>query len=177
MTKKQRKIFYPTIFILGLCLMAWQVTIFRNTIIDLEILIGIILVVGIITFLVDFKNYGKTYKYSGIGLYLYSAIHYLCGFGFMACSIFMLTNYYFADQNVKTESYKIIERTWIRGGTKYKSKREKQPVFTINYEGKKKELVFYSRYYENMDSYKNVEFETKKGLFGFKILENKKLIE
>ena len=174
MTKKQRKIFYPTIFFLGVILIVWKISIFRNTIIDLAIIIGIILVVGIITFIIDFKNYKKTYDYNGIRLYLYSAMHYIIGFGFIACSLFMLTNYYFADQNVKTESYKIIERTSIQGGTKYRIGK-KQPVFTIKYQGKKKELVFYSQFYENMDSYKAVEFETRKGFFGFDILQNKKL--
>ncbi|WP_344730724.1 hypothetical protein [Corallibacter vietnamensis] len=174
MTQKQRKIFYPTIFFLGAILMIFQIKIYRNTIIDLIIPIGIIMVIGIIAFILDFKNYKKTYAYSGIGLYLYSIMHYIIGFGFIVCSIFMLTNYYFADQNVKTESYKIIDRTWLpeRVG---KTGSEKQPVFTIKYKGKRKELVFYSQFYEKMNSYNTVEFETRKGFFGFDILENKKL--
>ena len=174
MTKKQRKIFYPTIFILGLFLMVWQTIIYRNTIIDVNILIGIVLTIGIISFIIDFKNYRKTYEYSGIGLYVYSLMHYICGFGFIVCSIFILTNYYFAEQNVEKKSYEIIRRTWIKGGSKY-STGEKQPVFTINYEGKNKELVFYAKFYEKMNSYKTVEFETQKGFFGFEILKNKKL--
>ena len=154
--------------------MVWQINIFRNTIINLVIPIGIILVIGIVAFILDFKNYKRTYEYSGFGLYLYSAMHYIIGFGFMACSIFMLTNYYFADQSVKTESYKIVDRTWLpeRVG---KNGSEKKPVFIINYKGKKKELVFYSQFYEKMNTYQTVEFETRKGFFGFDILENKRL--
>lgn len=174
MTKKQRKIFYPTIFFLGAILMILQIKIYRNTIIDLIIPIGIVLSISIIAFILDFNNYKKTYEYSGIGLYLYSIMHYVIGFGFIACSIFILTNYYFADQNVKTESHKIIDRTWLpERVTAYGS--EKTPVFTINYKGKKKELVFYSKFYEKMDTYKTVEFETRTGFFGFDILENKRL--
>lgn len=176
MTKKQRKIFYAIIFILGILLMIWQIKIYRNTIIDLPILIGIIVATGIVAFIVDYKNYGKTYDYEGIGLYLYSGMQYIIGFGFITCSIFTLSNYYFAESNTKTESYEIIDRTWIQGGTKYR-RNKKQPVFTINYEGKNKELVFNSKYYEKMELYKSVEFETREGLFGFKILENKKLNE
>ncbi len=174
MTKKQRKIFYPTIFFLGTILMIFQIKIYRNTIIDLIIPIGIVIVTGIISFIFDFKNYKQTYEYSGIELYLYSIMHYIIGFGFFVCSIFMLTNYYFADQNVKTESYKIIDRTWLpeRVG---KTGSKKQPVFTINYKGKRKELVFYSQYYNKMNSYKTVEFDIRKGFFGFDILKNKKL--
>ena len=156
--------------------MIWQTIIFRNTIIEVNILIGIVLAIGIISFIIDFKNYKETYEYSGIGLYIYSLMHYLFGFGFIICSIFMLTNYYFAENEVEKKSYKIIKRTWIQGGSKY-TIGEKQPVFTINYEGKKKELVFFAKYYEKMNSYKKVEFETRKGFFGFEILENKKLEE
>jgi len=154
--------------------MVWQISIFRNTIIDLIIPIGIILLSAIVAIILDFKNYKTTYEYSGFGLYLYSVMHYVIGFGFITCSIFMLTNYYFADQSVKTESYKIVDRSWLpeRLG-KYGS--EKKSVFVINYKGKKKELVFYSQFYKKMNTYKTVEFETQKGFLGFDILENKKL--
>ncbi len=173
MTKKQRKILYSTIFISGLFLMAWQVTIFRNTIIDLPILIGIILIVGIITFLLDFKNYGKTYKYSGIGLYLYSSMHYIFGYGFIACSIFMLTNFYLAEKEPVKKSFEIVERSSLPGGKHHRE--ERKPTFRINYDGKIKQLVFQHKYYEKMELYKNVELEIRKGYFGFDILENKKL--
>ena len=174
MTKKQRKIFYPIIFFLGAILMVFQIKIYRITIIDWLIPASVIIAVGIISFLIDFKNYKRTYDYSGVELYLYSWMHYIIGFGFILCSVFMLTNYYFADQNVKSETYKIIDRTWLpkRLG-KYGS--ENQPVFIINYKGKRKELVFYSQFYEKMNSYTSVEFEVRKGFFGFDILENKKL--
>ncbi|MDO5970226.1 hypothetical protein Q4Q35_10445 [Flavivirga aquimarina] len=175
MTKKQRKIFYPTIFFLGAILMVWQIKIYRNTIIDLVIPIGIILIIAIIAFIIDFKNYKATYNYSGFGLFLYSIMHYIIGFGFIFCSVFMLTNYYLADKTVKTESFKIIDRTWIQGGgTKYHY-GEKLPVFTINYKGKEKELVFFAQDFDKMNFYNTVDFETRKGFFGFDILENKKL--
>jgi hypothetical protein len=174
MTQKQRKIFYPTIFFLGIILMYFQIQIFRNTIIHWLIPVSIITVVGIVSFLMDFKNYKRTYEYSGIGLYLYSWMHYLIGFGFIVCSIFMLMNFYLADQNVKTESYEIVDRTSIRGTTKSRI-GEEQPVFRINYKGKNKELVFKNEFYEKMNFYKTVEFEIRNGFFGFDILENKKL--
>ncbi len=173
MTKKQRKIFYPAIFISGLFLMAWQVSIYRNTIIDLSILISIILIVGIATFIVDFKNYGKTYKYSVIGLYLYSSMHYVCGFGFIVCSIFMLTNYYFAEETAIFEKFEIVDRSSL-SGRKY-HRDERKPTFKINYDGKLKELIFPHKYYKRMTFYTDVVLEVRKGYFGFDILENKKL--
>ncbi|WP_114308690.1 hypothetical protein [Winogradskyella arenosi] len=65
MTQKQRKIFYPVIFFLGAILIIWEINIYRETIINLMIPIGIIMVVGIIAFILDFKNYKSTYEYSG----------------------------------------------------------------------------------------------------------------
>ena len=154
--------------------MYFQIQIYRNTIINWLIPASIIIVIGIVSFLIDFKNYKRTYEYSGIGLYFYSWTQYLIGFGFIFCSIFMLTNFYFADQNIKIESYKIVDRTSIRGTTKVRI-GEELPVFTINYKGKNKELVFKNQFYEKMNFYKTVEFEIRKGFFGFDILENKKL--
>lgn len=148
-------------------------TIFRNTIIDLKILIGIILVVGIVAFLADFKNYGKTYNYSGIGLYFYSSMQYIFGFGFLACSVFMLTNFYLADTKPVKETYEIVERSSLPGRKYHRD--ERKPTFDINYNGKIKELVFSHKYYEKMDFYTSVELEVRKGYFGFDILENKKL--
>ncbi|RNC86365.1 MAG: hypothetical protein ED556_08715 [Winogradskyella sp.] len=174
MTKNQRKIFYPTIFFLGAILMIFQVEIYRNTIIDLIIPFGIVIIIGLLAFILDFKKYKMTYEYSGIGLYLYSTINYLIGFGFIACSTFMLSNYYFADKKVETQSYEILNRTYIQG-TKKSGLSEKQPVFKIKYNSDYKELVFASKYYETMDYYNIVEFDIRKGFFGFDILENKKL--
>ncbi len=174
MTQKQRKIFYPVIFFLGAILIIWEINIYRETIINLMIPIGIIMVVGIIAFILDFKNYKSTYEYSGIGLYLYSAMHYVIGFGFIACSIFMLSNYYFADQNTRTESYEIIRTSSLASGGKYRID-VRTPTFRINYNGKIKELVFSSEFYEKRNFYNNVELDIRQGLFGFDILENKKL--
>ncbi|WP_179320671.1 hypothetical protein [Winogradskyella helgolandensis] len=174
MNKKQRKVFYPTLFFLGLILMAWQIAIYRNTIIDLKILVGIILLVGILAFFMDVKNYGKTYKYNGIGLYFYAAMHYICGFGFIVCSLFMLSNYYLAETEPIKKEFEIIERSSLPGSGKYR-KHERQPTFNINYNGELKELVFPHKYYEKRNFYSIIELETRKGYFGFDILEHKNL--
>lgn len=154
--------------------MALQISVYRNTIIDIKILIGIILTVGIATFLLDYKNYGHTYNYSGIRLYLYSLMHYICGFGFMACSIFMLSNFYLAESEPKKKKFQIVERSSLPGSGKYR-KHERQPTFRINFNGELKELVFPHKYYEKMNFYTNVELEFRRGYFGFDILENKNL--
>ncbi len=173
MMNKQRKLLYPTLFILGVILMAWQISIFRNTIIDLSFLIGIVFVIAIIAFLLDFKNFEKTHNYSGIGLYFYASMYYICGFGFIVCSIFILTNYYMADSESVKETYEIVERSSTPGRRHYRE--ERKPTFDINYKGKIKELVFPHKYYDKMNFYTKVELEVRKGYFGYDILENKKL--
>jgi len=174
MTQKQRKIFYTIIFFLGVILIIWEINIFRETIIDLNIPIGIIIIVGITTFIIDFKNYKKTYNYSKIRLYIFSSMHYIIGFGFIACSIFMLLNYYFTDQNIRTESFKIVKTSSLPSGSKFRI-NVNTPTFEINYNGEIKELVFSSDYYEKRKFYKVVELQIEKGLFGFEVIKNKKL--
>ena len=174
MTKKQRKIFYPVIFFLGLFLMIWGIEIFRITMIDKFILLGIIFLIGIITFFLDYKNYAKTYtKYSRSALLIYSMMHCILGYGFIACSIFMFTNYYFADEGFETKSFEIIERSSMAGGKN--SRGESQPLMRINYDGKIKELVFKHEYYEKMNFYTEVELKISKGYFGFDLLLDKEL--
>ncbi len=173
MTQKQRKIFYSTIFFTGIILMVWQILIFRKTIIDLEILIGIIALTGFLAFLVDFENYKKTYNSTGKSVDFNAFMYYFFGFGFIAASLFMLTNYYLADNKTVRKSFNIVKRTSIPGGKNNRSKRH--PVFSINYNGKIKELVFFNEFYENMETYTNVDLVIKKGYFGYDIIESQTL--
>lgn len=172
MTLNQRRIFYIVIFFVGIILMIFQIEIFRNTIINLFIPISIIIGVTIFSFIIDFENYKNTFNYSGRGKYIYPLINYLVGFGFIICSIFMMINYYFPNHQKKMVSYEIIEKTWLPGRL---NSKDKVPVFTINFNGTRKELVFYSTFYNDMDLFRFVEFETRRGFFGFDIIENKKL--
>jgi hypothetical protein len=85
----------------------------------------------------------------------------------------MYTNFYFADKVTEIKTFEIIERTSIPG-RKFDSNKRK-PTFKINYYGEIKTLVFTHESYKKMNFYTNVTLETKKGFFGFDILENKKL--
>lgn len=170
-TQKKRKIFYTVIFFTGITLIVWQIFIFPKTIIDLEILIGIIALTGFTASLIDFKNYKKTYNSTGKSVNFNAFMHYFFGCGFIAASLFMLTNYYLADNKTVRKSFNIVERTSIPGGKNNRSKR--QPVFSINYNGKIKELVFFNEFYNDMEAYTKVELVIKKGYFGYDIIENK----
>jgi len=173
MTQKQLKIFYPTIFFLGLILMIFQIEIYRNTIINSSIPIICILIVGITAYFIDFKNYKKTYAYGGLSIYLYSAMHYIFGFGFIVCSIFMIINYSFADDKKVKETFEIVRISYLPG--RIQNSSDPEPTFQINYYGKIKELVFSQEYYKRRNNFTNVELEIRKGYFGFDIIENKTL--
>ncbi len=174
MTIKLRKIFYPAIFFIGLILIIWEITIFRNTLISKYVLFGIIIVVGLTAFILDFNNYVRTYpKYTRLAQVIYSLMHYIVGYGFIVCSIFMLINYYFSDKTFEKRNFKILERSSMSGGKYHRN--ERQPLFRINYDGKMKELVFPHKYYEKMDFYSEVEFKVRNGYFGFEIIVDKKL--
>jgi hypothetical protein len=174
MSLKIRKFYYPFIFFLGLILIIFEIEIFRNTIIDLNILMSLILLSGLLFLLFDFKNYKKTYNYNGLKLYFNSIINFIVGYGFTVCSIFMFTNYYFASDVIEDKEFKIIKRSSLPGGKNSRDKRK--PTFTINFEGQEKELVFKNEYYETMDNFGSIEISVQKGYFGFYILKNKKLI-
>ena len=153
--------------------MYFQIQIFRNTIINWFIPALIVTTVGIIAYKIDFPNFKNTYFHYNT-IQLFAVMNYIIGFGFIACSVFMFMNYHFAEKKSNKESYKIVKRTFIRGGSKY-GIGEEQPVFTINYKGLKKELVFNHQYFEKMNQFRTVELKTRNGLFGFDILEDIKL--
>lgn len=123
----------------------------------------------------DFKTYKKTYKYTGLGLFFYAAMHYIVGFGFIACTLFMCTNYYLADETFVKETHKIIRKGDMSGGRRYRS--EHLPLFTIDYHGTEKVLVFSHEYYHTMNNYYYVEVEVKKGFLGFDVLDNQRLLK
>lgn len=175
MKKRYRKIFYATIVFAGMILMTWQVIIYRNTIISLKIPLGITLIIGLITFVIDYKNYVNTYKdkYGEISLIFYAFMQSILGFGFIIASIFVLTNYYLADENSIEKEYRIIHRSSLSGSKHHRD--ERKPTFYINYKGMEKELVFPHEYFQNMNTYKSVVLEINKGYFGFEILKSKRL--
>ena len=174
MTHKQRYTCYSTLYFLGILLMFFQIHAYRNTLINWLIPTSLVLGVTIFVLIIDFKNFKRTYICSGNEWFM-TLMHYIIGFGFTVSSVFMLTNYYLADQKSNIENYKIVDRTRIEGsGPTYNYGRE-QVVFTINYHGKEKELIFSSDKNDNFDFYRTVEIETQKGFLGFDILRSKKL--
>lgn len=174
MPKKQKKIFYKIIFFVGLAAMIWEVQIYRQTIIEIKILLGIILIVGILTMFFSLNDFQKLFKYKRkSSLYFWTFIQSIVSWGFIVCSIFMFSNYYLASKESTLQSFDIIERSSMAGGKYHREKRK--PTFKILYKGELKQLVFNSKYYDKMESYQSVELIVKKGFLGFDLLVNQKL--
>ena len=174
--KKQKNLLYKTIFIIGLILMFFQVLIYRKTIIDWEILALICLTVGVLISFLNYKDFNKLFNYKNrYSLFFWTFIQNTASWGFIICSFFMFTNYYFAERISIKETFQIVEKSSMTG-RKY-HRNERKPIFRIKYNNKLKDLVFSHKYYEKMDFYTEVELEVRKGYLGYDILENIKLKE
>mgnify|MGYP000336076546 CR=1 FL=1 len=170
---KKRNTYYSVAIPIGIFLIVWEIMLYRKTFIDLYILFSIIFGVGLLATFLDLKNYQKTYSYRGYKSFLFALGTNLCIWGFTACTVFMATNYYLGDSQTNLTTYQIVDRYSMTGSKNNRSKRT--PAFKIKYDGKLKDIHFGHDYYENMNSFKYVELETRQGLWNFDILINKKL--
>ena len=174
---KRGKLFYETIFAIGMILIFVQIPFIYKTIIDFTTPIGIVLIVGFISCILDYKNYRELYGYSGKHRYLSPFLHFSASYGGIIIFLFFTSNYYLSD-NVKTiTEYRIIDR----GSYNVKNSSGKKPYFVINYNEKNKEIVFNEVDYETIEKVLNethkLELTTKKGLFDYEIIIEKKRIK
>lgn len=173
MKKEHRQNMYSVLFIIGLMMIIWQIDIYRVTMIDIWIPFTIILTVGAIAFVIDFPKYVRTFTVSGIYLYIYSAVFYLVGCGFIVCSLFMVSNYHFADDYTESKSFKILDKSSLPGRRRHRA--EKQLLVKINYKNEIKELVFNHYHFNNRDKFDSAKVDIRNGLFGFDVFYETKL--
>ena len=171
--RKKNKRIYSLLFFLGIISFALQVTFYRKTIIDIEILLLMIMVSGIIGSYFDYSRFVFTYEFNRLWSYIFSFFQNAIFLGGIVGLLFLTVNYYFPDSKIEKEEYSIIDRSSASGGKYHRS--ERRPLFTINYRGEEKELVYNHSYYAEMNEYKSVVIETKKGFFGFDIILDRKL--
>lgn len=154
-------------------LIVWEIFIYRKTIIPLSLLLFIILGIGILSTIFDFNNYKNTYSLEKWKLYLFAFIQNTASWGFIACSILILSNYYFSRGEITERKYEIVERFSLTGSKG--SRNERKPLVTIDYKGKMKELVFSPKYFEELNDYNFVTISTKEGFIYWDIIVNQKL--
>ena len=174
---KRGKLFYEITFAIGMILIFAQLPFILKTIIDFYIPIIIVLIVGFISCLIDYKNYSNLYDYIGKKRYLYPFIHFSASYGGIVLFVFSSFNYYLSKSIETTTEYNIVDR----GTYNIKNSSGKKPYFVIKYNGKNKEIVFgeidYKTVEKELSESKKIELTTKKGFFDYEILISKKMIK
>ena len=165
------KTFYIVTFFVGILLLLAEISLYHDTIITNVIPIVIILVAGFVGFMLNKEHYKQTYNVKG---FFFPLMQNILSWGFIACYLFMASNYYLSFSQPKSYKFKIIEKNSMPGGKGDRDHRS--PLVTFNYFGSEKELVF--TYYETdrVNKADSVAVTTKKGLLGFDILTNYTLI-
>jgi len=166
--KQKRKywnFFYSAAFMVGIVLIIFEIFIFRVTIIPYYIPLGLIIVIGFLGYLITSTH--LDYVEPGGNIFL-KLIYGCCSWGFIACYLFMATNYYLAENESTPLTYPIIEKDSITGS---KGSRDKRlPVVRIYYKGSMKELVFTYADTDKISRAKSVYLHLKKGALGFDVI-------
>ncbi len=166
------KVFYSLTLLIGIFLMVLEIHIYRVTIVRATIPISIILAVGLTTFFLNKDHLKKTGDVEGPFLPL---IQSTASWGFMACYLFMATNYYLADDQLKEVRFEIKSKRSMPGP---KGRREeRKPLVTIDYFGFEKELIFEFSDTERVENADEVTLTVRKGLLGFDIFERYDVVD
>lgn len=169
--EKLWKIFYNSMFFLGMILMLLEISIYRKTIVNIYTPISIVLTVGLFAFILNKKHYKRVFSLTRNFIPL---IQSLGSWGFITCSIFMAANYYLAEKTVTKYEIAIKEKSSMPGS---KGRRgERQPLVRIKYFDIEKELVFRYSETEKVNNADSVAVTIKKGLLGFDILQDYKVL-
>ena len=147
------------LFFCGLILTVFEINIFRKTVIDWKIPMGICLGMGLISWVWLRKYLAEYYNTKNIFIQL---IFTICGLGGLFTYSFMAINYYFLQKN----KIEIIKGVIIERGHLAKGKSGCGNSYArINIKGIKKELVFPCDF--EIDKYKFVVVKLQCGFWGF----------
>jgi hypothetical protein len=161
------KVFYFVTALTGIILLYFEIHIYRLTIIPIAIPISISLLVGIVTFLFNKNHYKNTFNTRGP---FFPLVQNIGSWGFISCYLFMATNYYFADPELKDLQFEIKSKSSMPGPKR--RRHETKPTVTIDYFGFNKELVFKFKDTERVENADKLKLTVKKGLIGFDIVNH-----
>lgn len=159
--------FYNIILFLGLFLIIFEVLIYRKTIISIYIPISIILIVGLLAFYFNKKNYNKIYPSANNFI---SIIQNIMSWGFITSYLFLAINYYLAEKTITNYKLKIKGKSSMPGSKYHREDRE--PLVKVDYFTFEKELVFNFEDTDKVNSADSVEVSVRKGRLGFDILDS-----
>lgn len=169
--RKKNKRIYKFLLAIGFISMFLQLLLFSRTVISFILLLAIILISGFLSLFIGHKKYTFTYKLDGAFGFFYSFVQKSIIAGGIIGLLFLSVNYFFNNEIIQNNEYKIIERTSSRGRKYHRS--ERKPIFTVLIKERKKDFEFSNKFYEEMNEYNTITIETKKGFFGFDIITNR----
>ena len=147
-------------------LTVWGITIYRLTIIDSKSLFIITTLGTAFAFIVIKRTLKSTYS----NFWIFFVSIAVGGGTFYFSTLFL--NQFFADKESITKEFKIIETGNLGRGRKSSCA---QPFAIIDFNGTKKQLVFYCDYEKTIINFSKVLLIYKNGLFGFDIIKAKEL--
>lgn len=153
------------LFIFGMALLVWEISIYRRTIIELKIPLLIWLTPGFFMTPLLYNRFKRIEAIKKNRIFHY--LVHTCITGASLLFGFMALNYYFADNQTEDKRFEIIKKGSLSG----RNRNEDIPYVEINYNGFEKEIIFKYPDKDKIDSAKYVNLTVKKGLFGFDILE------
>lgn len=156
------------LFFVGVILQIFAISLYRKTIIETKISVGIYIIVGIIG-LILFNSKLKLHMSSLFQRIVLSIVT----FGGITVFLFLFLNYQFASKTVTNNKYKIIEKSSLPGRKHHRS--ERSPTVYIMENNIKKEIVYPYSKTQEVENASYLVIEKSKGLFGFDIIKNKKL--
>lgn len=156
------------LFFTSLILTIWGIYIYRLTIIETKYLFATIMF-GIIAGFVVFSVFIKS-SYSSIWTFLIKAAIS----GGLVYFVFLYTNQQFADKDLQTEKFLIVEKGTLGRG---RGSSCSQPYVNIDFYGIEKQLVFYCQFADTVKQSTNVNLTYSKGFFGFNIIKAKQLTD
>lgn len=93
------------------------------------------------------------------------------------CSILLLSNFYFpTNQSIQKQQYPIIEGYFYQKNKTAHSRGSRVPVFVIDYKGTEQSIEFSNYYSTHSKQYKTVEIGSRKGIWGWDIIVDKKAL-
>lgn len=168
------KIWYTTTLFIGLVLMYFMLNIYNLTIIKPIILVSIILALSLVAFMLIKNHYRKTYSKNSL---FYPIFQSILSWGFIACYLFMATNYYLADSTNKVYRLRIKKKGMITSGGVETWDSKPYPYIIVDYSGCEKTLDYTSAYTDKVNAADSVEITASKGAMGFDVIKGRTLIQ
>jgi len=165
---KSAGIIWQVLFFVGLISQIVAVSMFRKTLIETKVSVGLYLIIGLVGLFI-FNKQLKIY----VGNTFYRIVFSVVSFGGTFVALFLFLNAHFVSQEVLSNKYEIIEKSSLPGSKHHRS--ERKPTVYINLNGLKKEVVYPYSMTNEVDEAKYLIISRAKGLFGFDIIISKEL--